>query len=134
MLKRSTVMLALFIAGCASAPMNENALTRNDAVDDFIKVAELQSLSSIRSRDLQGHKEITDTYLILPARKKSYLLVFYRRCYELRDNEVTPDERRDHNKINARFDTFRGCRIKSLYEVTKGQADELMALGNAPNE
>jgi hypothetical protein len=127
-------MLAIFIAGCASTPTTENVLTKNDAVDDFIKVAELESLSSIRSSGLQGHKQITDTYIILPARQKAYLLVFYRRCYELTENKVMPDHRRDHNKINARFDTYRGCRIKSLYEVTKGQADELMALGNAPNQ
>jgi hypothetical protein len=134
MSKQSIVMLAIFIAGCASAPMSESVLTKNDAVDDFIRVAELEPLDSIRSSGLQGHKRITDTYIILPVRQKAYLLVFYRRCHELTDNVVTPDERRDRNSINARFDTFRGCRIKSLYEVTKGQADELIALGNAPNQ
>ena len=134
MSKHSILILMLFIAGCASAPESENALTKNDAVDDFIKVAELESRDSVESRGLRSHKKITDTYIILPTRQKAYLLVFFRRCTELRNIEVTPDMRRDHKKIYARPDTFRGCRIKALYEVTKGQAEELIALGEAPNE
>ena len=42
MSKRSIVMLTLIIAGCASAPMNENVLIKNDAVDDCIRAVELR--------------------------------------------------------------------------------------------
>mgnify|MGYP006115118159 CR=1 FL=1 len=40
--KRSTVMLTLIIAGCASAVMKESVLTKNDAVGDCISAAELR--------------------------------------------------------------------------------------------
>jgi hypothetical protein len=58
------------------------------------------------------------------------LVAFRQRCRELDELDVTPDIRHDLNTVRARFDTYRGCRIQALYEITEGQAQELLNLGD----
>ena len=119
----------VLMTGCASAPENESVLKKNDAIDDYIKVAELKEIDAIKSHEQLNSEIITEKYLIISDRRSAYVLEFKRRCRELYDTEVTADIRRERNVLRARFDTYRGCAIRSLYEVTKGQADELIALG-----
>jgi hypothetical protein len=63
------------------------------------------------------------------------LVAFRQRCRELDEQDeqdeldVTPDIRHDLNTVRARFDTYRGCRIQALYEITEGQVQELLDLG-----
>ena len=129
----AAVIVALAMtAGCASGPPEDSVIVKNDAVDDYIIVAELEEIDAIRTRDQLHYKIVTENYIIVSDRKNSYLLAFKRRCRELRDIEVTPDIRRERNTLRARFDTYRGCQIRSLYELNRGQADELLALGEEP--
>ena len=125
----AAVAALVLMTGCASAPEKESVLKKNDAIDDYIVVAELKEIAAIKSREQLNSKIITDKYLIIYDRRSSYVLVFKRRCRELYDIEVTPDIRRERNVLRAGFDTYRGCVIRSLYEVTGGQADEVIALG-----
>lgn len=128
--KGLTVLVAASILGCAGAPQeDESVIKQNDAVDDYIRVAELPETDAIRKRGELHHTVITEKYIILSDHKNSYLAVFRQRCRELDDLVVTPDIRHDLNVVRARFDTYRGCRIQSLYEITKGQAQELLDLG-----
>jgi len=105
-------------------------LVENDAVDDYIRVAELPETDAIRKRGELHHKVVTEKYIILSDRKNSYLAVFRQRCRELDELDVTPDIRHDLNTVRARFDTYRGCRIQALYEITEGQVQELLNLGD----
>ena len=128
--KKSLVALAAaLILGCASAPEDVSIIVKNDAVDDYLKVAEFKEIVEIRKRGELHHAVVTEKYIILKDRRNSYLAVFRQRCRELDEIEVTPDLRYDLNILRARFDTYRGCRIQSLYEITEGQATELMDLG-----
>ena len=72
---------------------------------------------------------MTDRYIILYDDRAPYLATFRRRCHELYELEVKPDRVYDSRNLRARFDTYRGCSIQSLYEVTTGQAQELLDLG-----
>lgn len=104
------------------------------AVEDFIEVGELESVSEIRHRDQTHHEYLNDRYVILKTRKDEYLVKFVRRCMELRDNTgITPDVRREAHVIRAKFDTIRGCRIESIYPINKGQLEEIKSLGDAPD-
>ena len=77
---------------------------------------------------------ITDRYIILYDDRVPYLATFQRRCRELYELEVKPDRVYDSHSLRARFDTFRGCSIQSLYEVTNGQAQELLNLGQKASQ
>ena len=130
-------LLAALILGCAGTPQeDESVIKQNDVVDDYIRVAELPETDVIRKRGELHHTVITGKYIILSDDKSSYLVVFRQRCRELEldDMDITPDLRYDLKVVRARFDTYRGCRIESLYEITKGQAQELLGLGEPPGK
>ena len=130
MLAKSLVALAAaMMLGCASAPEDVSVIVKNDAVEDYIKVAELKEIDAIRKRGELHYTAVTENYIILKDQRSAYLATFRRRCRELNEPEVTPDIRHDLKVLRARFDTYRGCRIQSLYEITKGQAAELIELG-----
>ena len=121
------VMVAL--TGCASVEEKESVIKKNDAIDDYVIVSELKKVDSIRSHESLNSKVITEKYIIVSDRRHSYLLTYKQACRELHETEVKPDIRRERNVLRARFDTYRGCPIRSLHEITKGQADELLELG-----
>jgi len=128
--KGLTVLVIASMLGCTSTPQEqESVIKQNDAVDDYIRVAELPETDAIRKRGELHHTVVTEKYIILSDRKSSYLAAFRQRCRELDELDVTPDIRHDLNILRARFDTYRGCRIQSLYEITEGQAQELLDLG-----
>lgn len=133
MAKHSVAVLAAVvmgvITGCASGEEKENVIRKNDAIDDYVIVTELKEIDAIRSHGNLYSKVITEKYIIVSDRRNSYLLTYKQVCRELRETEVKPDIRRERNVLRARFDTYRGCPIRSLHEITKGQADELLALG-----
>lgn len=129
LLKGLTILVAALVLGCASTPQDESVIKKNDVVDDYIRVAELPEIDAIRKRGELHHTVVTEKYIILNDLKNSYLAVFRQRCRELHELKVTPDIRHDMNIVRARFDTYRGCRIQSLYEITEGQAQELLDLG-----
>ena len=133
MFTRSLVIaFAILVLGCAGAPENEGVLSENDAVEDYIKVAELREIDAIRSSRQLHYKSITEKYIIIQDSKDSYVVVFASACRELDDHRrVTPDIRHERHTLRARFDTFRGCRIQALYEIEEGQAQELIELGQA---
>lgn len=121
-------------SACATSPKEESVIAKNDAIDDYITVAELESVDAIRTRQQVHHKAITDSYIILTDGRSDYLATFDRRCRELDDPNVTPDVRRDAHTIRARFDTYRGCRISNLYSITDGQKQELEQLGEKTDQ
>jgi hypothetical protein len=121
--------LTLLLVACAGNPEKESVIAKNDAIDDYIKVADLQEVDQIRVRQQLHHKAITDQYILLYDDRDPYLAAFKRRCRELNETKITPDYRHDANYLYAQFDTYRGCRIRALYKVSNGQAVELLGLG-----
>ena len=120
------VSLAALLAGCADMPALNEA---DQAISDYVVVGELKSLDSIRTRDRDAWAGITDYYVIYTTRDGDYLFEFTRPCRELRDlTQVTPDTRHE-NRIRARFDTLRGCRIHRIYALSEAQAAEIRELG-----
>ena len=109
MTKHLLILIAVLAAGCAGsdASPESNVVTRNDAIDDFIEVEELEEVDTIRSRKTLHHTIITERYIILSDNSESYLATFRRRCRELSDSHVTPDIRHEQHTIRARFDTYR---------------------------
>ena len=121
----------LLLAACATSHQEE----RINAVKDFVEVAGLPEVESI---DIFGGLEqevLNDEYVIVSSRKQDFLLEYALHCTEDPfTGRIKPDVRHDARRIYARTDTFRGCRISALYEVTPGQVEELRELGTAPGE
>ena len=128
---RSTaiVVFALVITACA-APGDPEERREAAAIADFIKVSELPQVDKVRTTEQLRARDVNDTYVIVSTRRKDYLLEYYSRCYPRYDGRVEPDVRRDSRALYPGIDTFRGCRIKAMYELEAGQADELREIGS----
>lgn len=121
----------LLLAACATSHQEE----RINAVKDFIEVAELAEVDSISTFHSVGQDVLNDEYVIVSVRDEEFLLEYARRCVEDPfTKRVNPDVRSDARRLYAGIDTFRGCRIKALYPITPGQAEELREMGTAPGE
>ena len=124
----ATLLVASLAAGCASTAEHESIVARNDAIEDYVVVSELEELDQIRKRGELYHTVVTNRYIILKDRRNIYLATFARPCWNLDELRVDPDYRHDSDTIKARFDTYRGCKIHTLHELTKGQEQEILAL------
>ncbi len=128
------LILAMCMVGCASGDEKTaeekqlEAVKDRDRIEDFVTSAELEEVEEARTRTQLNHKILTDEYIILSDRKSRYLLHFTHRCRELYEHTPRPDYRTERNVIRAKFDTYRGCRIKAMYQLTGGQEKELLAL------
>jgi len=122
---------ALILAACETT----GQLASQQAVEDYVAVSELEDVAEVRYRQQLRQRYVNDRFIILENRSGKYLVEFVTRCMELRDNtRITPDIRHEANIIYAKFDTIRGCRIKKIYEINDGQAQEITTLGDAPGD
>jgi hypothetical protein len=121
----------LLLGGCATDPAED----RSSAYRDYIEVTELAEVKSIRTFGGIDHEVLDDKYVVVTSRDQDYLLEYKQRCDEDPFTQrVKPDVRRDGRRIYAGIDTFRGCHIGALYEVTPDQVIELRNMGLAPGE
>ncbi|RZV33803.1 MAG: hypothetical protein EX272_14185 [Chromatiales bacterium] len=122
--------LALLITACA-APGDPEEPREESAIVDFIEVNELPAVDKIRTMEQLTARDVNDSYVIVSTRRQDYLLEYHSRCYRRDDGRVEPDVRRDSRALYSGLDTFRGCRIKAIYKLEPGQADELRQIGRA---
>ena len=127
---KTTVLLivTMLLAACA-APAEQEERREETIVTDFIEVNELAPVSAIRTRDQLSSRDVTDRYIIVSTRREDFLLEYYSRCVRGIDGRVEPDVRQDSRALYPKVDTFRGCRIKAIYALEPGQADELRDIG-----
>lgn len=134
-MKQTILMLmALFLAACASAP--DRAVDETDPVQDFIKLHELKSVSSIRRFDNPGSLFVNRRYIIAYLKDEQYLMQYTHECHlaELDSAQRLPDTRRRGRVLSVRTDTFRGCPVKAMYPITYAQAQEVMAIGRGDEQ
>ena len=126
------LLAALLLAACATSGDPEER-REETAIADFIEVNELVSVDVLRTRtmDQLASREVSDLYALVSTRREDYLLEFYSRCMGRFDGRVEPDIRRSPGALYPGVDTFRGCRIKAIYALGPGQADEVRALGRS---
>lgn len=123
-------LAASLLVGCAAQTESDVSST----IDDFIQVSGLEEQDAVKTVGRFDYDYLTERYVILTTHKGKYLVEFHRRCYELNEQRVTPDIRRDRNVLRAGEDTIRGCRIHRLYAIDEGHAEELQSLGKAPGD
>lgn len=120
------VPLALLVA-CANRTVIDSK-----AVADFVTARHLEEAPYISSDTSDGWEVLNDNYLIYHNRRGEYLVEFASRCWDLSTNRVMPDTRWDSTRIEARYDTIRGCRIGNIYKLKEEEVAELRNLGAAP--
>ena len=128
----TTLLAAALLVACAGQRSEEIA-DKNQAIEDFIDLRELESVTKIRTDNSDGWELVTSTYLIYKTRRADFLMEFGRPCWELYDNtRIVADERYDPNVIRAKFDTLRGCRIAAIYALNEADVAEVRNIGDPP--
>ena len=132
------VVLSLTITACVSTrPAPVWPGKENQAVLDFIVASELVEVKRIRLSEPIKYMYVNDNFVVVPTRRREYLVGFRGRCSELRKRKYTSDMidiRVSARMIHADIDTIRGCTIGDIYELTELQFEELAALGDAPGD
>ena len=128
------VLLALSLAACTSTP--DKAVDETDPVQDFIKLNNLESISSIRKFDNPGALIVNQRYIIAYLRDEQYLLQYAHDCRmaQLDNAQRLPDTRRRGRVLSVRTDTYRGCPVKAMFPITYAQAEEVMAIGRGTEQ
>ena len=129
--KITALLIASFLLAACAASDEKEERREETAIADFIEVNELASVNSIRTLDQLSSSSVSDLYLVVSTRKEDFLLEYYSRCERGCDGRVKPDIRQDSRALYPRVDTFRGCRIKAIYALQPGQADEIKELGRS---
>lgn len=129
MRKTALLFACCVAAGCAAEPEE-----RPDAIDDFIKVNQLERVSQIRSFEQLDLTVLNDYYVLVSSRFKPYLISYGRRCTEGPTGRVAPDYRRDPRVLQSRVDTLRGCRIDAIYLLDETQVEEIKQIRPNPGE
>ena len=139
------VCICLSLAACASGP--EEVPADVLAIQDYVEVAELPEVDRIRTYNSAGFEALgNERYVLLKARRDTYLVEFVRDCWELYDNQrlttnlstgmIGPgtgvDVRREPGYIRPGMDTLRGCRIGRAFELNEAQVEEIRNIGEAP--
>lgn len=134
---RSKFLAALATAGAVSSCAMEYNMQEVEAVRDFVFANQLEEVDDIRFVRQFNYTYVNDYFVIVPTRTGDFLVEFNRQCQELRRSDFSSemvDQRHEPNKISARFDTIRGCRIAKMYSVSDAQSKELVDLGDAPGD
>ena len=131
-MNKNIALLAIALLSACAAQDRQPTQDTEQAVRDFIDVRELEEVDQMRTSNRDSWQKIDQNFIIYEASKETYLLEFVRRCYELDQYPVVPDERKSGNLVRARFDTVRGCFIKKLFLLTEGEVVELKAIGESP--
>ena len=124
------LVASMLLAACAASD-EKNDRREQTAIADFIATNELESVKAIRTMDQLSSSDVSDLYIIVSARREDFLLEYYSRCVRRFDGRVEPDVRQDSRALYPKIDTFRGCRIKAIYALQPGQADEIKELGRS---
>lgn len=131
-----TLVVTLVVTACSSTPSRPLGPGKElEAVRDFIVAGELHELGHIRLTEPIRYMYVNDWFVVVPTRRRDYLVEFRGRCTELRKRFYTSDMidiRVSARVLHADYDTIRGCTIGKFYPITEAQLIDVAALGDAP--
>ena len=135
MKKAVLLMMSLALAACAAT--DEKVVNETDAVQDFIKLHNLENVSVIRGFENPGVLFMEDPrYIIAYLRDEQWLLQYAHECRlaRLESGDRPSDKRRYTRALYVKIDTFRGCPVSAMYPIKLDHAQELMTMGRAPGD
>ncbi|MGI9270222.1 MAG: DUF6491 family protein [Woeseiaceae bacterium] len=124
------LFMTTWLVACATTeePIGTN---KEQAIRDLVNTRQLAELDQISTRNDDHLHELDASFVIYKTRRGDYLFEFDRPCYELVDDIIVADQRWGGNRIRARFDTLRGCRIGHIYSLTEPEVAELETIGES---
>lgn len=134
----TTIILTIILSSCASAPNNY----RYKKFDNYILDNQLPSLSKIRTFKMLNWSSLDYRHLILSSHhNKKYLITLDSYCHELEyANSIGLKQSMDYT-LSTKFDSVilinhqnQECRIKTIHEINKQQAKELLELRRSKKE
>jgi Tfp pilus assembly protein PilP len=130
---KSTILLVLALLMTACATTDQGPSEKDLEVRKYIDEAGLEEIHSIREFDNPGHLMVTRRYIIAYMRKTQYLFEYAHDCKlaELGNDMRPSDSRRRARAISVGTDTFRGCPVKTMYQITYPQAEALMQIARS---
>ena len=122
---KSTLFTAALILGFSIAGL---ANASNDLIQSFIADNELGTTGRVETKGNNKVTVLTETYVLYEERKSRIVLMeFSRPCSSLRQETLEPDLRDGSMNLRA-GDSYRGCRIKRFYRLSKDQLDALVTM------
>ena len=137
-MKRATLILAaLFVAACGTTPESdeEQAVAEDDPIQDFIELHNLKKVTIVRGFENPGALFMEDTrYIIAYLRDEQWLIEYDHECRlaQIESGGRPNDKRRSTRALYVQQDTFRGCPMEAMYEITLEQAKELITIAKEP--
>ena len=132
---KKAVLLMMSLALTACAATEEKVVNETDAIQDFVKLHNLESVSVIRGFENPGVLFMEDPrYIIAYLRDEQWLLQYAHECRlaRLDSGDRPPDKRRYTRALYVKIDTFRGCPVRAMYPIKLDHAQELVVMGRAP--
>lgn len=130
MIRCSVFFAVALLTACAS--QEQTTQDAEQAVRDYIDIRELPETDKMSTSNRDSWKEIDENFIIYEASSGTYLIEFVRRCTELNQYPVVPDQRKSGNTVYAKFDTIRGCRIARMFPLSEADIAELETIGESP--
>ena len=115
---------------------------KNLKYNDYITQQQLKSLKKIKTFKLHSWQSLTNDYLIVSTSPKDkYLVEVNGHCPELRFAHGIIVNRTIGSILSTKFDSISvisspqmKCYIKSIHQLTKEQATEIVAIGKTPEK
>jgi len=134
-----TMALGLF-AGCSTTE-GLSYKERNEAYLAYIEKQPLVAQDRIRAYSFSGWRALSNNYLIISTSpKRKYLLEISGFCPNLNHAQTIAFNQSMSGSLETRFDSISipespgsKCTIKSIFKITKAQAEEINALDKLDN-
>ena len=142
MIKPVALILASILLSACSSAQNTNG-KKEPIYENYINQHPFESLNKITSFRFHGWRSLDNRYLIISTSlSRSYLIKLASHCSGLRfANTILINN--DGNSLHTKFDSIQvanldvkhgikeKCLIKSIYQITREQADEISRLGKS---
>ena len=126
------LVTAWIVGACA----NTETAQDEDPIGDFIAVAELQDVNSVRTEGQYSFLHVNEYYVLIKTPRGYYLGQLNNRCSALGRKpqmgetgnimlRTNVDVRVNPRVFYAGQDTVRGCLVNSLYELDERMVDDL---------
>ena len=126
-------LVLTFIVGCSTTGSQQEE--QEAKVNQYIADNNLQSVERITTFRFYSWSQLTDYHLIIStAISKPYLIELKARCHDLRFaqsikvNQSGSSLHANFDSVKAVGSSFPDCFIKSIYPLSKDQAEELRSM------
>lgn len=133
-------VLLVMLSACTSTGMSLS--DQDNAYQTYVAENNIEELDKINSFSFHGWQSLTYSHLIISSRvNDKYLIELSGYCADLMYTNSILITQRNRTTLMSKFDAIRvadkrqiKCQIKSIYQLTKAQVEEISQIGKEPIE